>query len=64
MQNQSSVLILGTSGHAKVVIELFRAEQRYQIAGLIDLDPASRSLLDVPVIGTDSDLPRLRATRD
>lgn len=62
MQNQSSVLILGTSGHAKVVIELFLAEQRYQIAGLIDLDPAPRSLLDIPVIGTDSDLPRLRAT--
>lgn len=62
MQNHTSALIVGTGGHAKVVIELFRAERRYQIAGLIDKDPASRSLLDVAVIGADSDLPRLRAS--
>jgi len=61
MQNQSSVFIVGTGGHAKVVIELFRAEGRYQIAGLIDNDPASRSLLGIQVIGTDSDFERLHA---
>ena len=61
MQNQPSVLIVGTGGHAKVVIELFRAEGRYQIAGLIDKDSSLRSLLDIPIIGTDSDFARLHA---
>jgi UDP-perosamine 4-acetyltransferase len=60
MDQQSSVLIVGAGGHAKVVIELFRAEQRYHIAGLVGPSASAPSILGVPVIGGDVDLPRLR----
>ena len=54
------VVILGAGGHAKVVIELLRAQGR-PIAGLIDLDATPRSVLEVPVLGDDSALAGLRA---
>lgn len=53
------VLIVGAGGHAKVVIELLRA-MGAPIAGLIDRDP-TRQVLGISCIGTDDDLPRLRA---
>jgi UDP-perosamine 4-acetyltransferase len=54
------VVIVGAGGHAKVVIELLRAQGR-AIAGLTDADPSPRSALDVPVLGEDNALPGLRA---
>lgn len=55
-------MIVGAGGHAKVVIELFRAARpNLTIVGLTDADPTRREVLGVPVIGDDSDLPRLRA---
>lgn len=56
------VLLVGAGGHAKVVIELFRASDRYTPAGLIAQDSTSISLLGVPILGCDADLPRLRAS--
>jgi UDP-perosamine 4-acetyltransferase len=58
---EDRVVILGAGGHAKVVIELFRAQGR-AIAGLIDLDPAPRSVLEVPVLGAAAALPGLVAS--
>ncbi len=54
------VVILGAGGHAKVVIELMRAQGR-AIAGLTDADPSPRVVLGVPVLGDDRALPDLRA---
>lgn len=54
------LLIIGAGGHAKVVIEAFRAAQGWRIAGLLDGAQAGRTVLGVPVIGGDDDLPRLR----
>ncbi|HEY2480741.1 MAG TPA: acetyltransferase [Caulobacteraceae bacterium] len=53
------VVILGAGGHAKVVIELLRAQGR-AIAGLTDADSAPRSVLGVPVVGDDTALAGLR----
>ncbi len=56
------LVIVGAGGHAKVVIELFRAARpNLQIVGLLEPDPKPREVLGVPVIGDDSALPRLRA---
>ena len=54
------IVILGAGGHAKVVIELIRA-QGGVIAGLTDSNPTPRSVLGVPVVGDDTALPRLLA---
>lgn len=53
------LLLLGAGGHAKAVIEVARAAGA-ELAGLIAANSA-RHVMDVPVIGTDDDLPRLRA---
>ena len=54
------MLVIGAGGHAKVVIELLRAAGAYEIIGLIDLNLSRASILHVPILGTDEDLPRLR----
>ena len=55
------VIVIGAGGHAKVVIELIRGDGRYEIAGLVDSDPTPRRVLDIPVIGDDTALPKLRS---
>ncbi len=54
------LVIVGASGHAKVVIDLFREVDAYRVIGLIDADPTPRKVLGVPVIGSDEDLAILR----
>ena len=56
------VIGLGAGGHAQVVIEILRALKCYDIAGLLDAQPFApgRRVADVPVVGTDDDLDRLR----
>lgn len=54
------LLLLGAGGHAKAVIEVARA-RGIEIAGLVAAAPAGASVMGVTVIGTDADLPRLRA---
>jgi UDP-perosamine 4-acetyltransferase len=52
--------MLGAGGHAKVCIELLRAQPRYELVGLLDADPRPRSVLGVPVLGPDDRLADLR----
>src|SRR5262245_65595719 len=54
---------LGAGGHAKVVIEILRADGRYEIVGLLDVNKAlkGKTVLGIPVIGDDTRLPALRA---
>jgi len=56
------LLLIGAGGHAKVVIELFRAAHAYEPVGLVVREPSTGSVLGVPIVGTDSDLSRLRKT--
>src|SRR3984893_5701873 len=57
--NSKAVVIIGSGGHAKVVIELVRAEGKYQIKGCTGLGESGFVLGDVPILGTDSVLPAL-----
>jgi UDP-perosamine 4-acetyltransferase len=59
--NSEAVVIVGSGGHAKVVIELIRAEGKYQIKGCTGLGEAGFVLGDVPVLGTDNVLPAVLA---
>jgi len=59
--SSKEVVIIGSGGHAKVVIELVRAEGKYQIKGCTGLGQSGFILGDVPILGTDSALPALLA---
>ncbi|MBD0273018.1 MAG: acetyltransferase [Acetobacteraceae bacterium] len=55
------LVLVGAGGHAKVVIEVARAEGRFDIVGVVDPRPPAERVLGVPVLGGDEVLPRLRA---
>jgi hypothetical protein len=48
---KDSVVILGSSGHAKVVIELFRAADKLQVIGCTAESESGGTVGGVPVIG-------------
>jgi UDP-perosamine 4-acetyltransferase len=56
-----SLVLVGAGGHAKVVIEVARAQGRFAIVGVVDPRPPADRVLGVPVLGGDEALPRLRA---
>jgi UDP-perosamine 4-acetyltransferase len=55
------VVIVGSGGHAKVVIELVRAGGNNLIVGCTGLAEVGFVLSEVPILGTDTVLPALRA---
>ena len=54
------VVILGSGGHAKVVIEILRERADVEIVGCLAPEPGDRLVCGVPVVGEDLALPRLR----
>ncbi|AOR67904.1 transferase [Burkholderia stabilis] len=55
-----NIVIVGSSGHAKVVIDIVEQAGRYRIAGLIDaFRPRGEETLGYAVLGTERDLPQL-----
>jgi len=59
--SSKEVVIIGSGGHAKVVIELVRAEGKYQIKGCTGLGERGFVLGDIPILGSDSVLPAMLA---
>lgn len=58
--NSSKLIIIGAGGHAKVIIDIIRQTNEYEIAGLIGTtNEVGQSVLGVPVIGTNQSLPIL-----
>lgn len=55
-----SVVICGGGPHSKVIIDLLLDEGMYEIAGVVD--PGGAAPFGLPLLGTDDDLPRLRAS--
>jgi UDP-perosamine 4-acetyltransferase len=55
-----NVVIIGAGGHAKVVIDLFRAAGNYNLVGLVDSGALGTFVNGAAIIGSDDDLPRLR----
>jgi sugar O-acyltransferase (sialic acid O-acetyltransferase NeuD family) len=56
------IIGIGAAGHAKVLIEILRARDQYDLVGLLDVAPELKGkfVLGVPVLGDDSLLPSLR----
>jgi len=61
MMDGKTILIIGSGGHAKVLIDALRCKGA-SVAGILDRDPllAGSSLMGVPVLGDDSQLARYR----
>jgi sugar O-acyltransferase (sialic acid O-acetyltransferase NeuD family) len=53
------ILIIGASGHGKVVIDILEKEGRYQIAGIIDKNKDIKDLMGYPVLGNEEEVPAL-----
>lgn len=58
----TKVIGLGTGGHAKVVLEILRSYNSYELTGMLDPKPElqGKNLLGVPVLGNDDLLPDLK----
>lgn len=62
--DMDSVVIIGASGHAKVIADIIEREGRYRIDGLIDASYApGNDTFGYEVLGRDEDLPALVVER-
>ena len=59
MTVSTGVVVVGAGGHAAVCIDLL-LEAGMEVVGAVSAGPSARSL-QVPVLGTDAELPRLHA---
>ena len=61
----NKILIVGASGHAKVVVDILERAGQYQIAGLIDsFKEPGTSLMGYTVLGSEGEIPALLAGHD
>jgi UDP-perosamine 4-acetyltransferase len=58
---RAPVVVIGAGGHAKVVIELIRAQGLYDVMGCTDREPEQRDVVGAPILGSDDVLPDLYA---
>ena len=58
---RAPVVVIGAGGHAKVVIELIRAQGLYDVMGCTDREPQRRDVVGAPILGSDDVLPDLYA---
>jgi len=57
---KQSVIVIGAGGHARVVIDILEAADRYRIIGVVDKQLAEGQLFcNYPVLGNDEILPKL-----
>lgn len=60
-----NIIIIGSGGHAKVVMDIVRKEAKFRIAGLLDENRApGEHTLDCPILGQLADLPGLIRDHD
>lgn len=59
-QMKNKIIIIGASGHAKVVIDIIEKQNKYDIFGLIDSHkPIGYNVFDYEVLGTEALIPEL-----
>jgi len=62
MADKQNVVVIGSSGHAKVVVDVIEQEGSYAIAGLIDtFKPVGEIVYGYKVLGSEEFLPTLMA---
>lgn len=57
MKNKPQIILIGGGGHCKAVIDVIEAENKYRIAGIIDMpEKLGQKILNYKVIGNDNDI--------
>lgn len=54
---RESIVLVGSGGHCKSVMDVIEAEGKYEVVGVIDNDP--KIDVGVPILGNDDDLPEI-----
>lgn len=63
MNNMDNIVIIGSSGHARVIIDILESEKKFNIVGLLDQNRAAdEHTLGFPILGKEEDLPALTKT--
>ena len=58
------LILIGGGGHCASCIDVIEQEDKFEIAGIVDKDTASGSLLGYPILGSDDKLTELRSSYD
>lgn len=54
------IILIGGGGHCISCIDVIRSENKFEIIGILDMpDKIGNTILGIPIIGTDSDIPNL-----
>ena len=55
-----NIIILGASGHACIVHDVFASENKYNVVGFVDPDFEKETIIQgIPVLGNDKDIPNI-----
>lgn len=58
--NKPNIVVVGTSGHAKVIIDIIELEGKYNIVGLIDSYKSKNDVIsNYKILGSEDDIPKL-----
>ncbi|WP_418603861.1 acetyltransferase [Hwangdonia sp.] len=65
ISNKHNIVIIGASGHAKVIIDIIEKLNQYTIVGLIDsFKPIGTKLFNYKIIGRKEHIPELKKTHN
>lgn len=53
------LILIGGGGHCSACVDVIEQEDKFEIAGIVDKDIATRTLLGYPLLGSDDDLQKL-----
>lgn len=59
-----SLILIGAGGHCKSCIDVIEQENKFIIAGIVDINTSISELLGYPLLGHDRDLAKLKITYD
>lgn len=61
MARREKIIMFGGGGHARVLIEILRLNEEYEVVGILDpILEAGIDILGIPVLGTDDMIAKLR----
>lgn len=58
------IILIGSGGHCKSCIDIIEQENKYSIAGIIDKNRSTKSVLGYSILGNDADLIELKTSYD
>ena len=59
-----SLILIGAGGHCKSCIDVIEQENKFIIAGIVDINTSISDLLGYPLLGHDDDLAKLKLSYD